>query len=83
MHVAHIPRPAAFVQVVNILRYEEKVPCKLDLQPAKRMVRWVGFDTAKRLAPGIVKAQNKAWIAGKTLRSGNIFDGMLLPQAAR
>ena len=82
MHMQDLRRPAAFVQIVNILRDKQQFARKFALQSGQRHMRWIGFHPAQRLAPFVIKAKYQIRVASKAFGCGDIFNLVLLLQAA-
>ncbi|MEY3659074.1 MAG: 4-hydroxy-tetrahydrodipicolinate reductase [Pseudomonadota bacterium] len=82
MHVDQARRPGPFMQVIDILRYDEEIARPVPVQLRQRHMRGIGLGFLDILPPHIVEVQNKVWIAGKRFWRGNILNAMLLPQAA-
>jgi 4-hydroxy-tetrahydrodipicolinate reductase len=86
MHMQQALRPRPFMQIVDILRDYHKpiaiVLWPLCIQTRQCMMRGIGDLGLNRLAPHVVKTQHQIWVAHKSLWRGNIFNAVLLPQAA-
>ena len=82
MHVKQSLRPGAFVQVIDILRHDQKLARPLRVEPGKRVMRCIGLDGAERRAPCVIEAVDGFGIARKRLRGAHILDAMPLPQPA-
>jgi 4-hydroxy-tetrahydrodipicolinate reductase len=82
MHMQQAQRTGSFMQVVNILRYNEQLARPLRIQPRQRIMRGVRLYLLYPRAAHVVKAVDQIGIAGKGLRRCNILDPVLFPQAA-
>ena len=87
VHMQQPFRACPLMQIIDILRHNQHstpiVPGPLRIQPRESMMRGVGLNFLYPRAAHIIKAQDKVWIAGKSLGRGDILDAVLLPQAAR
>lgn len=86
VHVQQTLRPCPFMQIINILRDNQKpvaiVLWPFCIQPRQGMMCGIRLDFLNPRAAHVVKAQNQVGIAGKRLWCRNIFDTVLLPQTA-
>ena len=83
MHMYDIARPAAFMQVVHILRDNRDLPAMFSLQSCQGNMRRIGRDRFQRGAALIVKAVDQCRVCGKAFGRGDLLDRMVFPQAAR
>ena len=83
MHVEESARAAAFVQVVDVLRYDEQVAAMLPVEPPKRLMGRVWLHGAERCAAGVVKLLHQHRIAGEGLRRRDVLHPVTLPQSVR
>ena len=86
VHMDDGERSAAFMQIIDILRDERDGAAgnllrPFALEPPQRVVRGVGRLGLDRLAPHVIEAQHKVWIAREAFGRGDILDAVLLPQA--
>ncbi len=81
MHVEQTFRPCPFVQIIDILRNNQKATIPFHVEPRQRMMRNVRLDFLNAFAPHIVKAQDQIGVAGKRLWCRHVLDPVLLPQA--
>ena len=82
MHMQQAFRPAAFVQVIDILRDDEQPAVPFGIQPPQRNMRRVWFLGLDRLAPHVVKAKHQIGVAHKSFGRCHILYAMLLPKPA-
>lgn len=82
MHMQQALRPCPFVQVIDILRDEQKVTRPLCVEPRQRIMRGIGLHLLDAFAAHVVKPQNKIRVARKRLGRRNVLDLMLLPKPA-
>ncbi len=81
MHMDQARGPCPFMQVIDILRYDEEIARPVPVQLRQRHMRGIGLRFLDILSPHIVEVQNKVWISGKSLWRGNILNAVLLPKA--
>ena len=81
MHVDHVARSRAFVQIVDVLRHQQHIADKFALQPGQRAMCGVRFHTCQRRAPRIVEAQHQVRIARERFGRSDVLHPVPLPQA--
>ncbi len=83
VHMQHATVARALVQVVDILRHQQKVIAQHLLQLGQRLVRGVGLDLAglQRATARVIKTLHQLGIAAIALRRCHILYAMLFPQA--
>ena len=77
MHVDHLGRAAAFVQIVHILGDQGQIMpfCQI----GQGAMRVVGFGIGGGCAAGVVKPMDQCGIADEGLGCGHILDPMVFP----
>ena len=75
------PRTAALVQVVNVLRHQQKLPGDALFKLAQRDMRGVRFRRRQRPPALVVKAPHQRRVARETFRRRHILHPVVLPQA--
>ena len=83
MHVQHPPRTRPVMQVIDILRDQEKFARPFGIEAGKRAMCGVGFHTAQRRTARIIEALHQHGIPAEGLRRRDIFHPMPFPQPVR
>ena len=81
MHVQHAPRPAAFMQVVDILGDDQQlaVAIRASSRPSASCAG-IGLRGEHRRAALVVEALDQIGIAAEALGRGDLLDRVILPQ---
>jgi hypothetical protein len=74
-------RSGRFVQMVDILRYQQEFAREFPLQPCQRLMRRVGPDRRKAAPALVVEFVHLVWIAGEALRGRDLAEIDLRPDA--
>lgn len=82
MHMQQASRTGTFVQVIHILRDDQKIAFPFCIQMRQRPVRGVRLCLLNVLPPHIVKAQDQIRVAQKGFRCRHILHTMFFPQPA-
>ncbi len=82
MHMQQALRPCPFVQVIDILRDQQKVTRPRCIEPRQRVMCRVGFNLLDTFAAHIVKAQHEFRVARERLGRRDILHLMLFPKPA-
>jgi hypothetical protein len=78
-----IARPAAFMQVIYILRNQCDASAELRLQFTQSDMGGIGLYVSQRGAAQVVKAVHEDGVSGKAFGRGDLLNGMTFPQPAR
>jgi hypothetical protein len=79
MHVQQALRSRALVEVIDILRDQQKLALPFLIEPGERIVRGVGLNARKPRASGVVERLDQRWIAAEGFGSRDIFDAVAFP----
>jgi 4-hydroxy-tetrahydrodipicolinate reductase len=82
VHVDQPLRPGALVQVIDILRHDQQGPRPVRVQPSQRSMRRIGLNGLHEGTPRVVKAQHEIGVTRKRAGRCDVFDPVILPQAA-
>lgn len=69
----HAPRPARFVQAIDVLGDDHHLTGPTGLKPGQRQVRRVGARFGGSRTPRVVKPLNQSRIAGESFGRGHIL----------
>lgn len=80
-----VPVTGSLMQVVDILRHQQKTIAQRLFQLRQRQMRGIRRDVRllKLTTAGVVKRLHKIRIAGKAFRRGDILYAVLFPQPVR
>ncbi len=83
MHMNHISRTGALVQIIDILGDEQKLTVKIFFKLRQRPMGAIELNRPgqKLLAPAVIEAMHEVGIRGETLRRSDLLDPVTLPQA--
>ena len=70
----------AAVEIIDILRNEEKVSFPFTIEPSERLMCGIWFYSCKRGAASIIETMNQSGIASEAFGGCNIFDAVIFPQ---
>ena len=80
MHVDKAFGACPLVQIVDVLRDQQKISRPAPFQLGKRQMRWIWNDGAYCSAARVIKVMNQRRVTCKGLGCGDVFDPMSLPQ---